>query len=75
MNFRKRFDNLLPVLVTLFAAVMFIGLFSGNVLANDYDLCGNNEDFTSDFRINDCQFKTVGANPYFIMKPGYQISS
>ena len=72
MKLTKRFDNLLPILATLFAALMFIGLFSGNVLADDYDLCGNNHEFTSDFRTGDCQFKTVGANPYFILKPGYQ---
>src|SRR5215216_5313285 len=28
--------------------------------------------FTSDFRLEDCQFKTRGENPYFILKPGFQ---
>ena len=36
------------------------------------DVCGNNSEFTADFRIEDCRFKTRGANPYFILKPGYR---
>ncbi len=30
-------------------------------------------EFTSDFRLEDCEFKTKGENPYFILKPGYQL--
>jgi hypothetical protein len=30
-------------------------------------------EFTRDFRLEDCQFKTQGENPYFILKPGYQL--
>jgi hypothetical protein len=26
-----------------------------------------------DFRLEDCKFKTWGRNPYFILKPGYQL--
>lgn len=29
--------------------------------------------FTKDFQIKDCTFVTEGANPYFILKPGYQL--
>ena len=36
------------------------------------DECGDNIEFTTDFRIEDCRFKTRGANPYFILKPGYR---
>jgi hypothetical protein len=63
------------VLGTLFAVVMFIGLSNGTVLAVEPvipDLCGNNAEFTADFLIDDCHFKTIGENPYFILKPGYQ---
>ena len=72
MNSKTRLWSTASIIGALFAVVMFIGLFSGNVLADDYDLCGNNDEFTQDFLIDDCQFKTVGANPYFILKPGYQ---
>jgi hypothetical protein len=30
-------------------------------------------EFTTDFRLEDCKFKTRGANPYFILEPGYQL--
>ena len=72
MNSKTRLGYTASILGTLFAVIMFIGLFSGNVLADDYDLCGNNDEFTADFLIGDCQFKTIGENPYFILKPGYQ---
>jgi hypothetical protein len=29
--------------------------------------------FTSSFMLKHCEFKTKGANPYFILKPGYRI--
>jgi hypothetical protein len=41
---------------------------SMGALAQDEDL-----EFTSDFRIKDCRFKTRGVNPYFVLKPGYQL--
>ena len=30
-------------------------------------------EFTAQFRLEDCKFKTKGANPYFILKPGHQL--
>jgi hypothetical protein len=30
-------------------------------------------EFTRDFRLEDCRFKAKGENPYFILKPGYQL--
>jgi hypothetical protein len=30
-------------------------------------------EFTRDFRLEDCKFKNQGENPYFILKPGYQL--
>jgi len=30
-------------------------------------------EFTSDFRLEDCQFKARGTNPYFILQPGFQL--
>lgn len=36
------------------------------------DECGNNIEFTTEFRLEDCKFKARGTNPYFILKPGYR---
>jgi hypothetical protein len=85
MNSKTRLGNTASVVGTLFAVVMFIGLLSGNVLADepdDWDKCSDdalpdggpnaNAFFTQDFLIDDCQFKANGATPYFILKPGYQ---
>jgi hypothetical protein len=30
-------------------------------------------EFTSEFRLQDCKFKAKGANPHFILQPGYQL--
>lgn len=30
-------------------------------------------EFTSEFRAEDCEFRPRGENPYFILKPGYQL--
>lgn len=36
------------------------------------DVCENNDEFTTEFRLEDCKFKDKGVNPYFILKPGYR---
>ena len=64
------------VIGIVFAVSIIIGL-SGNItMAGDVvkpDLCGNNDEYTSDFRLGDCKFKTVGQNPFFVLRPGYRI--
>ena len=30
-------------------------------------------EFTSEFRLQDCHFRSWGANPFFILKPGFQL--
>lgn len=55
--------------VTAFAVIIGLGLFIGIASAQ----CNNDDEFTSEFRLQDCQFKTVGANPFFILQPGYQL--
>ena len=35
--------------------------------------CPDDADFTMDFRLEDCKFKTRGINPFFILKPGYRV--
>lgn len=60
----------------VFAVSIFIGLSGGIVMAGEPvepDLCDNNVYFTTDFRLEDCRFKTKGENPYFILRPGYRI--
>jgi len=32
-----------------------------------------NELWTNSFNIGDCNFSTIGTNPYFILQPGYQL--
>jgi hypothetical protein len=81
------FSKVLPgsavsVLGLVFALSVCLGL-SGNIaLAEnppgfpdlpDLDLCGNNDEFTTEFRLDDCEFKDQGKNPFFILEPGYQV--
>jgi hypothetical protein len=35
--------------------------------------CTDDFDFTMDFRLEDCKFMDKGINPFFILKPGYQL--
>jgi hypothetical protein len=35
--------------------------------------CPDDSSFTMDFRLEDCKFKATGINPFFILKPGYQL--
>jgi hypothetical protein len=43
-------------------------------LSNGFALAQNEEpQFTSEFRLEDCNFKAQGENPYFILKPDYQL--
>ena len=40
---------------------------------SDLNQCGDNEDFTSDFRLQDCRFIPWGSNPFFSLRPGYRV--
>lgn len=73
MDLRTRFDRVRPVFTISIIMIILFGMLGRTALADDYDLCGNNDEFTGDFLIDDCQFKTVGMNPYFILRPGYQL--
>jgi hypothetical protein len=70
--------------VSVFGWVFFLSLFIMSPMAAaqeecsvfgdpDLNLCGNNCEFTTDFRLEDCKFKARGANPFFILKPGYRV--
>jgi len=70
------------VLGVVFALSLCIG-FSGSIAMaideddgplcpdSDSDKCCNNDEFTKDFRWEECKFRDKGENPYFILKPGY----
>lgn len=64
--------SIMPMLTIIFFAVPCFALWGTNVLADEYDICGNNDEFTDVFLIDDCQFKNVGVNPYFTLTPGFQ---
>lgn len=68
------------VLGFVFVLSICIGLAGNIALAENPpgypdlpDLCGNNSEFTTEFRLEDCKFKNKGENPFFILKPGYQL--
>jgi hypothetical protein len=52
------------VAVTL--TVTWSGLGSASVMAQE-------PQFTTEFRLEDCRFTPRGANPYFILRPGYRL--
>ena len=57
--------------------VFFLSLCIGipGAIADDCNIygCPNDCEFTTDFRLEDCKFKSKGINPYFILKPGYRL--
>jgi hypothetical protein len=54
------------VLLVVAAFLVFLGLTISKALDEDGD------QFTKDFRLEDCTFQSEGSNPYFILEPGYQ---
>lgn len=81
MYSKKMLIYAISVLGFMFALSIVIGLSANIAIAENPpgfpylpDECGNNNEFTTEFRFQDCQgFKNEGANPYFILKPGYQL--
>jgi len=55
-------------LATGVAVFAWLGLLSSFTIAQDEE-----PQFTSEFRLEDCKFESKGKNPYFILKPGYQL--
>lgn len=59
----------LALVLSCFVLIMAVfALPSMGAMAQDEE-----PEFTSDFRLEDCRFKTTGENPYFILEPGYQL--
>ena len=76
MYSKKMLMSAVSVLGLVFVLSLCIGLPGANAeddwIANLYG-CADDCEFTQDFRLEDCKFKTRGINPFFILKPGYQV--
>ena len=73
---KKMLRSATLVLGVLFAVSIGIGLSGSIAMAEDdgWDQCGNNDQFTTEFRLQDCRyFKTIGKNPYFKLIPGFKL--
>jgi hypothetical protein len=55
------------MIIVVAALAIGIGFSSDPVIAQ------GGEDFTTDFRLEDCSFSAKGRNPYFSLEPGYQL--
>jgi hypothetical protein len=66
MSARNRLFGRLSLVLALAALA---GLAGGAALAQ----CPDDDEFTTDFRLQDCKFKTKGANPFFILDPGFRL--
>lgn len=70
---KYRFGLKTLVIVLSFAAALVV-TFGWRGLSGGIALAQNEEpQFTTEFRLKGCKFETEGANPYFILKPGYRL--
>ncbi len=51
------------------ALVVLIGLAGGGATA----ACPDDDEFTTDFALDECKFKANGSNRFFNLKPGFQL--
>lgn len=61
------------VLLVLAAFLTLFAISAARALDDDDDNKQKADNFTKDFRLQDCTFLTEGSNPYFILEPGYQL--
>ena len=66
MNLRK---SLLSGLGSAFVLGVFVWFVGGVALAQ----CPDDDEFTTDFRLEDCRFKANDGNPFIILEPGFQL--
>lgn len=58
-------------LAQIFAAITVLALLLTSVPPAQAQ--SEQGEFTEDFRLRDCRFKSEGSNPYFILQPGYRL--
>ncbi len=66
---RKMLTFAISVLGVVFAVSVCIGLSGSIAMAQ----CPDDGEFTTEFLLQDCMFRTTGNNPYFKLWPGYQL--
>jgi hypothetical protein len=66
----KIFNSKNLTLMLVLGMVLNVGFFSSSNIANAQE---EEPEFTQDFRLEDCNFRASGENPYFILRPGYQL--
>ena len=64
---RRTSFNVWVFVATMILTLLWIGLLARVAGAED------EPQFTTRFRLEDCRFRTTGANPHFILKPGYRL--
>ena len=67
MFIRKMLVSVIMALLVVLAIAMRLGLGGNPAIASD------EEEFTLDFRLEECKLQTKEGNPYFVLKPGYQL--
>lgn len=66
---RKMLTFAISVIGVVFAVSICIGLSGSTAMAE----CKNDDNFTREFRLQDCNFRAWGNNPYFKLRPEYQL--
>jgi len=60
--------TVLLLVATLGVAFTWLGLSGGSAMAQKKE-----SQFTTDFRLEDCDFQATGENTYFVLRPGYRL--
>jgi len=69
MSSKRYFKSVAFFAGVLLVVAMCLGM-SGNIASAE---CPDDEEFTKDFRLENCKFRARGINPYFILIPGYKL--
>ena len=69
MKTRSDFETDVICIVSAIVLISIIILFT----TTSMNVNAQNESWTNSFNIEDCNFSTIGTNPYFILQPGYQL--
>ena len=63
--------EIMKTLARVFACLALTLIFTWSGLSSGVAMAQAPQ-FTAEFRLEDCRFKTTGANPYLILRPGYR---